>query len=539
MRNLATTSIVLDRKHRVLLTAILLMSVLTLPTQRIAPAYAAPDPAETYIVSSWGRDWLWWVTPDGNTELIYDYAGRGMDASPTDVEIDPAGFYIVAESGIERLSRINPTTHERTEIATFDPGTWPRSVAIVDAGRYVVTGSGNGVLYSVLADGTKGTLVNFRDIVALNARANDVAIDAAGNYIVTISTEPVGANRRIYKIKNDGTNLGHCVVNVADAAPMGIAIDPNGDYIVTDWWNNKLYKVDDARVAAGAPDCNPETLYSFAADTRPWGIAIIPGVLGVPTLVAEEGKNKLSVVRFFAGSYHRDEIKEFASGTTPVSVTFATASKITITSSPVTGAGFVKVSGTDIATPQEFTWAVNSGHRIEALSPVTVAGTEYVFTGWSDGGAQAHDYTTPAADATVTANYTTQHQLTIAFNPPVVDISTSPPGTATITATITPNVAGKAVVLSYRKDPATSWTPIGSGTTDAAGQVSITWTPPETGTYYFRADIADPALTATSDPASLIAIPEFPLWLAPMLLILSLATVTVLLRKVCRRQDSL
>jgi len=129
--------------------------------------------------------------------------------------------------------------------------------------------------------------------------------------------------------------------------------------------------------------------------------------------------------------------------------------------------------------------------------------------------------------------------LTIAFNPPVVDIGTSPPGTATITATITPNVAGKAVVLSYRKDPATSWTPIGSGTTDAAGQVPITWTPPETGTYYFRAEITEPPLTATSDPASLIAIPEFPLWLAPMLLILSLATVTVLLRKVCRRQDSL
>jgi FlaG/FlaF family flagellin (archaellin) len=85
---------------------------------------------------------------------------------------------------------------------------------------------------------------------------------------------------------------------------------------------------------------------------------------------------------------------------------------ITITSSQ-TGSGFVTVDGNSIATPQIFNWVPGASHTIAALSPVSgPTGTQYVYTSWSDSGAQSHTYTVPSSAATVTANYKTQYQVT-------------------------------------------------------------------------------------------------------------------------------
>jgi len=87
---------------------------------------------------------------------------------------------------------------------------------------------------------------------------------------------------------------------------------------------------------------------------------------------------------------------------------------ITITSSPVTGAGFVKVDGVAITTPATFTWTVGSTHTLEALSPVAgPTGTRYVWTSWSDGGTQTHTYIVPSSSEAVTANYVVQYLLTV------------------------------------------------------------------------------------------------------------------------------
>jgi hypothetical protein len=42
---------------------------------------------------------------------------------------------------------------------------------------------------------------------------------------------------------------------------------------------------------------------------------------------------------------------------------------------------------------------------LSAPQSATVNGTQYTFTGWSDGGAATHDISTPAADTTFIANY--------------------------------------------------------------------------------------------------------------------------------------
>jgi hypothetical protein len=91
---------------------------------------------------------------------------------------------------------------------------------------------------------------------------------------------------------------------------------------------------------------------------------------------------------------------------------------ITITSSPVTGACFVKVDGAAITTPATFTWTVGSTHTLEALSPVEgPTSTRYVWTSWSDGKAQTHTYTVPSSSEAVTANYVVQYLLTVVTDP--------------------------------------------------------------------------------------------------------------------------
>ena len=87
--------------------------------------------------------------------------------------------------------------------------------------------------------------------------------------------------------------------------------------------------------------------------------------------------------------------------------------QVIIDSNPL-GWGFVKVDDTTVTTPQTFSWPQGSAHTLEALSPVAGAvGIRYVFTGWSDGGAQTHAYTTPAGDTSLTVNYKTEYYITV------------------------------------------------------------------------------------------------------------------------------
>ena len=90
---------------------------------------------------------------------------------------------------------------------------------------------------------------------------------------------------------------------------------------------------------------------------------------------------------------------------------------ITVTSSP-SGSGYVIVDGNATTTPATFNWTIGSNHTLQALSPVAgPAGTQYVWTGWSDGGAQTHNYFVPDSNATVIANYKTQYQVSFAVSP--------------------------------------------------------------------------------------------------------------------------
>jgi uncharacterized repeat protein (TIGR01451 family) len=98
----------------------------------------------------------------------------------------------------------------------------------------------------------------------------------------------------------------------------------------------------------------------------------------------------------------------------PVMIPIANPVTVTVTSTP---AGLkVSVDGTTYTTPHNFSWVQGAQHTLSTTSPQGT-GTRYVFANWSDGGAQSHAVTLPAATITYTANFTTQYLLTTKASP--------------------------------------------------------------------------------------------------------------------------
>ena len=73
----------------------------------------------------------------------------------------------------------------------------------------------------------------------------------------------------------------------------------------------------------------------------------------------------------------------------------------------------VIVDGGPHTAPWSTTWSTASTHPVNVDSPQTdgTAGKQYVFSSWSDGGAQGHNVT-PLGDTTYTATFLTQYELT-------------------------------------------------------------------------------------------------------------------------------
>jgi YD repeat-containing protein len=194
-----------------------------------------------------------------------------------------------------------------------------------------------------------------------------------------------------------------------------------------------------------------------------------------------------------------------------LSVTYSLPpSTITIGTTPA-GRTF-SVDGVTYSSTQVFTWAVGSQHTI-AINTTTQAGgtgTQYLWTGWSDGGAASHTITTPAMNATYSASFTTQYYLTTSatvggvIDPPSgwfnagsgffvtatpyigypftgfsgsVNATTSPQnvymdGPKSVLATFAPSYAYAYYYIDRLYAVTSSWTPNGTVAAGAAGLTS-------------------------------------------------------------------
>ena len=119
---------------------------------------------------------------------------------------------------------------------------------------------------------------------------------------------------------------------------------------------------------------------------------------------------------------------------------------IWIMSSP-SGSSFVRVDGVLVSTPIKYSWDVGSTHIIAAESLIPgVTGTQYIFSGWSDGGLQSHDYYVSTA-ANITANFKTQYYWR--FTAVGLDGPLMAPSTTIVT------IGGNSV--TYSQLPYTDW----------------------------------------------------------------------------------
>src|SRR4029078_9505227 len=89
--------------------------------------------------------------------------------------------------------------------------------------------------------------------------------------------------------------------------------------------------------------------------------------------------------------------------------------QVTVQTNP-SGRSFT-VDGTTFTSAQTFSWSSGSSHTISTTSPQEgTAGTRFAWANWSDGGAISHTVS-PSSNSTFTANFTTQHFLTMNAGP--------------------------------------------------------------------------------------------------------------------------
>ena len=119
----------------------------------------------------------------------------------------------------------------------------------------------------------------------------------------------------------------------------------------------------------------------------------------------------------------------------------------------------VVLDGTITPTPVTVDVVAGIERDLDVVSPQTVDGVEYEFASWSDGGAAAHVFTTPATPTTLT---TTFDEVSAVDQAPIASI-TSPEAGATVAAPVT--VTGTArdddgvdvVNVDFKRQGAREW----------------------------------------------------------------------------------
>ena len=74
-------------------------------------------------------------------------------------------------------------------------------------------------------------------------------------------------------------------------------------------------------------------------------------------------------------------------------------------------------SGALQSAPVTAKWQVGTQHTVSTESPQAGTGSQYTFTGWSDGGAETHQVTASSATTAYSASFSTAYQLTTGVSP--------------------------------------------------------------------------------------------------------------------------
>jgi hypothetical protein len=139
----------------------------------------------------------------------------------------------------------------------------------------------------------------------------------------------------------------------------------------------------------------------------------------------------------------------------------------------------ITVDNVTYTAPQTFQWPVGSVHTIATTTPQTVsAGTRFVYTSWSDGGALSHTVTAPSNSMTYTANFALQYQLTLSSVPTAGGSLSPASGTFYNAGQVVPIAATPATGYAFGR-----W--IGPVASPTSSQTTVTMTNPVTLTANF------------------------------------------------------
>jgi hypothetical protein len=151
----------------------------------------------------------------------------------------------------------------------------------------------------------------------------------------------------------------------------------------------------------------------------------------------------------FSCSFHANPLIVLNSTTPNIEPGFTTSQVTTVTTNPP---GLpVQVDGTTYTSPASFSpapningsaWASGTTHTVSVTSPQNPLSpnTSYVWSNWSDGLAQSHQFTVASGNSTITANYNTQVGLVLATNSGnncAGSVAANPPGPSNLGTSVT------------------------------------------------------------------------------------------------------
>lgn len=171
---------------------------------------------------------------------------------------------------------------------------------------------------------------------------------------------------------------------------------------------------------------------------------------------------------------------------------------VTVTTSP--GSLSIIVDGTVYIAPQTFGWVVGSTHTLNTISPQPgPGGSQYVWSSWSQGGAQSQQVTAPSSSTTYTATFTEEYQLTTQASPSADGSVTPQPGQFFASGASIPVTATANAGFQFN-----NWTSTG-GTFDSTTSASTNFHMPAAATTVTGNFIpATVQITITTSPANLL-----------------------------------
>ena len=250
------------------------------------PAGVAVDGAGNLYIADASNNGIRKVDSTGTITTIagtgeLGFSGDGGPAveaelyDPAGVAVDSAGNLYIADSGNQRIRKIDSTGTITTIAGTGELGfsgdggpaveaelRSPRGVAVDSAGNLYIADSRNRRIRKVDSTGTITTIAGTGELgfsgdggPAVEAELHSphsVAVDSAGNVYITDSSD-----RRIRKVDSTGTITtiagtgefgfsgdGGPAVEAELYDPLGVAVDSAGNVYIADYRNRRIRKVD-------------------------------------------------------------------------------------------------------------------------------------------------------------------------------------------------------------------------------------------------------------------------------------------------------